>query len=164
MTPRKHGARRALVQSVLQPQLAESEATPLPAPVEEVSNVVLLPARVSETPKVEKRERHSTKGYEAHTFHLRFKVVASERAEIQRMVARHGAALGTTLAFSHLMRVWLNILKHAEKEVLRAFEKKADLKRPANEDPVALAAYEHELSHLVLEALRNAPPLIRQKP
>ncbi|MBI3782854.1 MAG: hypothetical protein HY270_05570 [Deltaproteobacteria bacterium] len=113
-------------------------------------------------PELPAREHPRTEGYEAHSVHMRFKVIASDRGDISRMVGRYGAALGTTLTFSHIMRAWVNILKHSEKELLRGLDR-ASLKRPPNEDPVALADYEHKLAHVFLEALRNAPPLIRSE-
>ncbi len=162
---------RELVQSVLrhaasdEPALAGQGTAPAVPPPQRPatlpSKVFEMPAPEARKPRPETKEKEEPAAaapYEAHTEHLRFKVIRSEAADARDLVHRLGTALGTRLQLSHIMRAWLNVLRHSEREVIRALEK-ADLRRPANEDQLGLAAFEHDLSSVLLEALRNAPPI-----
>lgn len=92
--------------------------------------------------------------YERMTEALRFKVTQSERQEIAGRINRHAGALRTRLTLSHLMRVWVNILRDADPYILKALEGAA-LKRPGNEDALAVAEFEEQLTELYLAAVER---------
>jgi hypothetical protein len=92
--------------------------------------------------------------YERMTEALRFKVTQSERQEIGERINRHAGALRTRLTLSHLMRVWVNILRDADPYILKALEGAA-LKRPGNEDALAVAEFEEQLTELYLAAVER---------
>jgi len=182
---RDYGPDRSLVEAVMSgagqgaaPAVSapvEPEAPPAPesapppaaraerAPVREPEpDVVRFPQReLAPQPAAPKAPRSEHAGYEPALYHERFKVTHSERMENKSLVTRHAAALGTSLAFAHMMRAWLTILKSSEKEILRALER-TELRRPPNDDALGLADFENKLAHIYLEALRNAPPIEKE--
>lgn len=125
--------------------------------------VVDLPRRENAPDRSERAAlpRAPKMAYEAPTQHERFKVTDEDKAENRSLITRHARALGANLQFSHVMRAWLTILRKSEPEILRALER-AQLRRPPNDDAVALADFEQKLAHVYLEALRNAPPIERE--
>jgi hypothetical protein len=82
-----------------------------------------------------------------------------EERQIERLVDRLGEQLGTSLKLSHLLRATMELLVHAEGEILRQAAALAPLPRPSNGDAIALAQFEHALSRLLSVALRDAPVL-----
>lgn len=122
-------------------------------------NVVQLPAQRTE--RTQRRERDEderpekiSRSMERAIYQMRFKCTLTERDDVNELVRRHAREAGTALSFSHIMRAWVNILRHAEPDILRAL-KKAGLRRPPNEDPIGLADYERDLAVVYLEALRR---------
>lgn len=79
-----------------------------------------------------------------------------EERQIERLVDRLGEQLGTSLKLSHLLRASMELLVHAEGEILRQAVALAPLSRPSNGDAIALAQFEHALSRLLSVALRDA--------
>jgi len=120
------------------------------------------PSRTASDFTARRTPERTPSGFEPHNRHLRFKILDSQKAEIDELINRHAAAAGTTLSLSHIMRAWLDILRHAETQTVRALER-AHLRRPANEDHLGLAEFERELAHVLLEALRKAPPMLKRE-
>lgn len=177
---RDYGPDRSLVEAVMGGAgqgAASSEPTPSPAPTATAA-AAAAPARVErpaaapsagvvDMPRRERSdERQGAKApkmaYEPPSLHERFKVTHSEKMDNRALITRHAGALGANLSFSHVMRAWLTILRSSEKEILRALER-AELRRPPNDDALGLADFEQKLSHIYLEALRNAPPIEREE-
>lgn len=118
--------------------------------------IVNMPPRDERPAEVYERPRTGSPALERSTVQLRFKATESERVEMSQLITRQAQALGTPVNFSHVMRAWLNILRHSETEILRGLQK-TRLKRPANEDALALAEFERALSDVYLDALKKAP-------
>lgn len=170
------GPDRSLVEAVMggagqgaAPQLSAPEApgaaaAAAPARIERPAPAPAAPPPIVDLPRrKQESERAPTPkmAYEPPTLHERFKVTHSEKMENRSLITRHAEALGANLSFSHVMRAWLTILRNGEKEILRALER-VELRRPPNDDALGLADFEHKLSHIYLEALRNAPPIERE--
>lgn len=127
------------------------------ADVAENPKVVTMPPREERGEAYDSRPRPTPKpALERSTVQMRFKATESERVEISQLIMRHAQAAGTPITLSHVMRAWLNILRHSEAEVVRALSK-VRLRRPANEDALALADFDRALSDIYLEALKKAP-------
>jgi len=77
-------------------------------------------------------------------------------------VAEHQRALGTSLTFSFEHRVCEALLNMASKQIQQEL-KKANLRRPANEDPMAVAKFEDDLATIYLEALAKCGRAKRQE-
>jgi hypothetical protein len=89
----------------------------------------------------------------------RILLTPSEDRELERVVQTIGDELQTSLKFSHVMRACMSILRHAEQEIAIQAHRASPLRRPPNEDPIALAEFEHRLSQLLLAGLKAAPPI-----
>ncbi len=158
----------ALVRSVLAPEAAaaaqQRAAAPgpraLPAPGRETGQaprqkVLRLAERrgeadqaVEDAPVLEKLSREK-----------RVLLTATEDRELERLVADMAAQLDTPLKASHLLRATVSLLDHAREELVRQSRKVGPVKRPPNNDPAALAAFEHYLAQVVEVAIRNTHPL-----
>lgn len=138
------------------PVLAGGPLPAVEAPPPEASKIVQMPAREERPDPYEPRQRLTAPALERSTVQIRFKATESDRVEISQLVNRQAQALGTPVNFSHMMRAWVNILRHSENEILRGLQK-IRLKRPANEDALALADFERALADVYLEALKKAP-------
>jgi hypothetical protein len=86
-------------------------------------------------------------------------LTATEDRELERLVADMAAELGTALKASHVLRATVSLLDHAREELVKQSRKVGPIKRPANNDPAALAAFEHFLAQVVEVAIRNTRPL-----
>jgi hypothetical protein len=62
------------------------------------------------------------------------------------------------------LRSLLLILRHAERELVTRAGRSGPLRRPPNDDPAAIAAFEHRLGRILLGAFREAPPLRESRP
>lgn len=82
-----------------------------------------------------------------------------EERQLERLAGRFAEALGTSTKLSHLLRAATSVLIHAEAELIKHAQAFGPLVRPANGDAPALARFEEDISRIVSEALRNAPPL-----
>jgi hypothetical protein len=70
-----------------------------------------------------------------------------------------GAALGTQVQLSHLLRSAIELLKHARGEILEEARQTPGLHRPANVYRIAMATFERRLARLLLAAFRKSEPL-----
>lgn len=159
----------ALVRSVLAPEARPGAAQPraasqAPGPTPVVSpdagqtprqKILRLAERrgevdqaVDEAPALEKLSREK-----------RVLLTATEDRELERLVADMAAGLGTALKASHVLRATVSLLDHAREELVKQSRKVGPLKRPPNNDPAALAAFEHYLAQVVEVAIRNTRPL-----
>lgn len=86
-------------------------------------------------------------------------LTATEDRELERLVADMAAGLGTPLKASHLLRATFSLLDHAGEELVKQSRKVGPVKRPPNNDPAGLAAFEHYLARVVEVAIRNTRPL-----
>ena len=80
----------------------------------------------------------------------------TEEWELDRLVADMAAQLRTPLKPSHVLRAVVTLLQHAGDELVKQSRRVGPLKRPANNDAVGLAAFEHYLAQVIDSALRNA--------
>jgi hypothetical protein len=83
----------------------------------------------------------------------------TEELEWERLVRDIAAELRTPLKSSHILRATVILLRHASEELVKQSRRVGPLKRPPNNDPIALAGFEHYLAEVIDSALRNAPPL-----
>jgi hypothetical protein len=83
----------------------------------------------------------------------------SEEWELEGLIRDMASQLRTPVKPSHVLRATVTLLRHASEELLKQSRRVGPLKRPPNNDPMALAAFEHYLAQLIDSALRNAPPL-----
>lgn len=81
-----------------------------------------------------------------------------EERDIERMVARLAAELGTPMKLSHLLRASITMLLHAEEEVIER-AKRAKLTRPGNGNGPELTEFEHGVAQLLSSGFREARPL-----
>jgi hypothetical protein len=82
----------------------------------------------------------------------------SEEVRLERLVIAMAEKLQTSVKLSHLMRATLTLLQHAEAELLRQCELAQAMKRPDNNSPADLLAFEGAIAEVVHRALRAAPP------
>ena len=70
----------------------------------------------------------------------------SEEVRLERLVIAMAEKLQTSVKLSHLMRATLTLLQHAESELLRQCELAQAMKRPDNNSPEELLAFEGALA------------------
>lgn len=83
-------------------------------------------------------------------------VTPAEEAELTKLVANIAAELGTPVKLSHLQRACLRLLYHATPQIL-SVARSADIKRPPNSEPDAIADFEEHVAHLLLVAFKKSP-------
>jgi hypothetical protein len=83
----------------------------------------------------------------------------TEEASIEDLVARIARELGTPVKLSHVLRATIAVLLHAEESLFERAKKTGRIKRPPNNDPMALYQYEQVLARLLDSAVRGAPPM-----
>jgi hypothetical protein len=93
------------------------------------------------------------------THEKRVLLTPTEEWEWERLVRDIAAELRTPLKSSHVLRAAVILLRHAGEELVKQSRRVGPLKRPPNNDPIALAGFEHYLAEVIDSALRNAPPL-----
>jgi hypothetical protein len=81
----------------------------------------------------------------------------AEEREVERLVQRLAEELHSPVKLSHVLRACIAVLCHGENELLKRAKDFGPLVRPANGDAVGLARFEHALSQVISEALRDAP-------
>jgi hypothetical protein len=82
----------------------------------------------------------------------------SEEVRLERLVIAMAEKLQTSVKLSHLMRATLTLLQNAEPELLRQCELAPSMKRPDNNSPGELLAFESAIAEIVHRALRDAAP------
>ncbi len=90
---------------------------------------------------------------------LKVHLQPSERFEVDRIMTNVSQELGTRISISHIQRAFVALLRNAEHNLLERARRHGNITRPANENLVAIAAFEEELARLLAGALRDAPPL-----
>lgn len=90
---------------------------------------------------------------------LKVHLQPSERFEVDRIMTNISQELGTRISISHMQRAFVALLRNAEHNLLDRARRHGPITRPANENLVAIAAFEEELARLLAGALREAPPL-----
>ncbi len=86
----------------------------------------------------------------------RFLLTDGEDDILEQLVSDVGRRLGTPLTLSHLLRATATLLMHSRDEILKLSGKMGGLKRPSNNDPVAIASFEHNITRLIDRAIRNS--------
>src|SRR5262249_41178060 len=87
----------------------------------------------------------------------------SEEVRLERRVLTMAEKLQTSVKLSHLMRATLTLLQYAEAELLRQCELAQAMKRPHNNSPGELLAFEGAIAEMVHRALRAASPFSEEK-
>lgn len=82
----------------------------------------------------------------------------SEEVRLERLVIAMAEKLQTSVKLSHLMRAVLTLLQYAENELLRQCELAQAMKRPDNNSPGELLAFEGAIAEILHRALHAAPP------
>jgi hypothetical protein len=82
-----------------------------------------------------------------------------EEIELEALVQRIAQELKTSVKFSHVLRAAMQVIRHAEDEIILAARAMGPVARPANSDATKLAEFELRLAALLSSALRRAPPL-----
>lgn len=157
----------ALVRSVMNPE-------PLPEPEEgnEISDGSDQPRHVERpaTPKLLKisgRKGESGGKLKVETVtepeklsrEKRVLLSPTEDRELERIVSDMAEQLGTPLKSSHVLRATVILLRHAREELVKQSQKIGPVKRPANGDAAALAAFEHYMAQVIDTAIRNTKRL-----
>lgn len=83
----------------------------------------------------------------------------TEDRELERIVSDMAEQLGTPLKSSHVLRATVILLRHAREELVKQSQKIGPVKRPANGDAAALAAFEHYMAQVIDTAIRNTKRL-----
>jgi hypothetical protein len=153
-----------LAQETLRPTMAAEavavvpqNGAPSPAPAQ---NRVVKIADHREPPAAAKRPEGPAKKAEAEEVEKlsrekRVLVTESEEDMLERLVKDMAKKLKTPLKLSHLLRATTILLMHSRDELIRQSEKMGGMKRPPNNDPVALATFEHNLARLVDRSIRG---------
>jgi hypothetical protein len=98
-------------------------------------------------------------GVEPISREKRVLLTPSEERDLHTFLLELGAALGTPVQLSHLLRAAIELLKHARGDVLAEAQQTPGLHRPANAYRIAMATFEWRLARLLLAAFRGSPPL-----
>jgi hypothetical protein len=156
----------ALTRSVLRPdaELNQVQAEPqAPSPTPSSAKIVSIdgarkdkPAEKADAPADQVEESAEPKKL---TRARRFLLTEDEDATLEQLATDMGKRLRTPLTLSHLLRATATLLMHSGDELLKQSEKMKGLKRPANNDPAALASFEHNITRLVDRAIRNSKVL-----
>ena len=154
--------KESLVRSVLNP-LAKRRSAPAPEPEPKAEPLEPLPppperpAATAPAPVETPRRAGPPRRREK-----RLLLSLEEEAEIERLVGRVAAELGTTLKLSHVMRATLHLLRNGEDEIIRHARASSGLSRPPNGDHTALIQFEYRLAQLLGHALQASRPLSGQ--
>ncbi len=126
-------------------------------PAPPASRVVSIDAH-RETPPVEPKadDNGEAKELEKLSREKRVLLTESEEDTLEQLVKDMGKRLSTPLKLSHVLRAATSLLLHSQDELLKQSEKMGRLKRPANNDPVALATFEHNLARILDRAIRGS--------
>jgi hypothetical protein len=119
----------------------------------------LVRAVTSPQPRIVTGYEGDSEGLEPLNREKRVLVTPSEERDLNAFLLELGAALGTQVQLSHLLRASIELLKHARGEILEEARKTPGLHRPANVYRIAMATFERRLARLILAAFRRSPPL-----
>ena len=119
----------------------------------------LVRAVTSPQPRMVTGYPDESEGLEPLNREKRVLLTPSEERELNTFLLELGAALGTQVQLSHLLRASIEIFKHARGEILAEARQTPGLHRPANVYRVAMASFERRLARLILTAFRGSPPL-----
>lgn len=128
------------------------EATGQPSPAPSSAKVV----SIGKGRKGGHAEEDSAKEVEKLSRVKRFLLTGSEDEILEQLVSDVGRRLGTPLTLSHLLRATATLLMHSRDEIVKQSGKMGSLKRPSNNDPVAIASFEHNITRLIDRAIRNS--------
>jgi hypothetical protein len=119
----------------------------------------LVRAVTSPQPRIVTGYRDESEGIEPLNREKRVLLTPSEERELNTFLIEVGAALGTQVQLSHLLRAAMELFKHARGEILEEARQTPGLHRPANAYRIALATFERRLARLLLAAFRGSLPL-----
>jgi hypothetical protein len=119
----------------------------------------LVRAVTSPQPRIVTGDQDEREGLEPLSREKRVLLTPSEERDLNTFLLELGAALGTQVQLSHLLRSAIELLKHARGEILEEARQTPGLHRPANVYRMAMATFERRLARLLLAALRGVPPL-----
>jgi hypothetical protein len=119
----------------------------------------LVRAVTSPQPRIVTGDQDERESLEPLSREKRVLLTPSEERDLNTFLLELGAALGTQVQLSHLLRSAIELLKHARGEILEEARQTPGLHRPANVYRMAMATFERRLARLLLAALRGAPPL-----
>jgi hypothetical protein len=89
---------------------------------------------------------------------LRTLIPADERDDFDALVTSLAKRLGSRLKGSHVLRACIRCLLRAEEHLLRRSDKMGKLFRPANNNPLAMAKFEDDLTDLIDAAFHDTVP------
>jgi|GraSoiStandDraft_39_1057311.scaffolds.fasta_scaffold548578_2 hypothetical protein len=119
----------------------------------------LVRAVTSPQPRIVTGYQDESEGLEPLSREKRVLLTPSEERDLNTFLLELGAALGTQVQLSHLLRSAIELLKHARGEILEEARQTPGLHRPANVYRIAMATFERRLARLLLAAFRGSPPL-----
>src|SRR5438552_13398800 len=148
----------ALVRSVLNPQPPRQERRP--APREELHSPPprLIGIHGRKEVSTPTSERQGTPQPERLSCEKRVLLTPTEEWELEGMIRDMAAQLRTPVKPSHILRATVTLLRHSGEELIKQARRVGPLKRPPNNDAMALAAFEHYLTQVIDSAIRNTPP------
>jgi hypothetical protein len=120
----------------------------------------LVRAVTSPQPRIMTGYQDESDGVEPLNREKRVLLTPSEERDLNTFLLELGAALGTQVQLSHLLRALIELLKHAHGEILEEARQTPGLHRPANVYRIAMATFERRLARLLLAAFRGSPPLV----
>jgi hypothetical protein len=89
----------------------------------------------------------------------RFTLTREEDGDLTEFLQRLQRQSGTKVALSLLIRVGLNLMMHAETEIISQMRKTPPPSQPATHDSLAYAEFEQYWTQLVGNALKNSGPI-----
>ena len=119
----------------------------------------LVRAVTSPQPRIVTGYRDESEALEPLNREKRLLLTPSEERDLNSFLLELGAALGTPVQLSHLLRASIELLKHARGEILEEARHTPGLHRPANVYRIAMATFERRLARLLLAVFRGSPPL-----
>jgi hypothetical protein len=119
----------------------------------------LVRAVTSPQPRIVTGYRDESEGLEPLNREKRVLLTPNEERDLNSFLLELGAALGTPVQLSHLLRASIELLKHARGEILEEARHTPGLHRPANVYRIAMATFERRLARLLLAAFQGSPPL-----
>lgn len=127
-------------------------------PAAQVAPEVRVEQPVAQILRQEPRQAVQTLGPERLDREKRVLVTIGEENDLQRLVTRLAAELGTPLKLSHVLRSCITLVRNCEDELV-SHARRTKLTRPGNGNAPELAQFEFSLAQLLTSALRDAKPL-----
>lgn len=139
----------------------ERPSLPKDPPIESAPGLEPTRVRPETRPTPETPDQDDSAGLPEHRLSREKRVLLTEteEASIEDLVARIARELGTPVKLSHVLRATIAVLLHAEESLFERARKTGRIKRPPNNDPMALYQYEQVLARLLDSAVRGAPPM-----